>query len=41
MESNLTQLNVELNNNGPSAGTLDCNLAQLKGLRNLGFCISY
>ena len=34
--NNLTQLNVVLNNNGPSAGALDCNLSQLKGLRNLG-----
>ena len=37
MVSNLTQLNVVLNNNGPSAGALDCNLTQLKGLRNLGY----
>lgn len=35
--SNLTQLNVVLNNNGASAGALDCNLTQLKGLRNLGY----
>lgn len=35
--NNLTQLNVVLNNNGPSAGALDCNLSQLKGLRNPGY----
>ncbi|ROL78130.1 hypothetical protein BK636_25050 [Pseudomonas chlororaphis] len=35
--SNLTQLNVVLNNNGASTGALDCNLTQLKGLRNLGY----
>ncbi|MGE7955331.1 hypothetical protein ACQKQA_01825 [Pseudomonas sp. NPDC089530] len=35
--NNLTQLNVVLNNNGPSSGALDCNLTQLKGLRNLGY----
>lgn len=35
--NNLTQLNVVLNNNGPSAGALDCNLSQLVGLRNLGY----
>ncbi|EJL05197.1 MULTISPECIES: hypothetical protein [Pseudomonas] len=35
--SNMTQLNVVLNNNGPSAGALDCNLNQLRGLRNLGY----
>ncbi|AKK00701.1 MULTISPECIES: hypothetical protein [Pseudomonas] len=35
--SNMTQLNVVLNNNGPSAGALDCNLTQLRGLRNLGY----
>jgi len=35
--NNLTQLNVVLNNNGPSTGALDCNLTQLKGLRNLGY----
>jgi hypothetical protein len=34
---NLTQLNVVLNNNGLSAGALDCNLTQLRGLRNLGY----
>jgi hypothetical protein len=34
--NNLTRLNVVLNNNGPTAGALDCNLSQLKGLRNLG-----
>lgn len=37
MVSNLTQLNVVLNNNGTSAGALDCNLNTLKGLRNLGY----
>lgn len=37
MVSNLTQLNVVLNNNGPSPGALDCNLSQLKGLRNMGY----
>ncbi|AZD08382.1 Fap system putative outer membrane protein [Pseudomonas chlororaphis] len=35
--SNLTQLNVVLSNNGASTGALDCNLTQLKGLRNLGY----
>lgn len=35
--NNLTQLNVILNNNGPSAGALDCDLTQLRGLRNLGY----
>ncbi len=35
--NNLTQLNVVLNNNGPSPGALDCNLSQLKGLRNMGY----
>jgi hypothetical protein len=35
--SNLTQLNVVLNNNGPSVGAVDCDLTQLKGLRNHGF----
>jgi hypothetical protein len=35
--NNMTQLNVVLNNNGPSAGALDCNLTQLKGLRTLGY----
>ncbi|WP_175479249.1 MULTISPECIES: hypothetical protein [unclassified Pseudomonas] len=35
--SNLTQLNVVLNNNlNPNAGTMQ-NLSQLKGLRNLGY----
>lgn len=37
MVSNLTQLNVVLNNNGPSAGALDCNLNQLAALRTLGY----
>lgn len=37
MVNNLTQLSVVLNNNGPSAGALDCNLTQLKGLRNMGY----
>lgn len=37
MVSNLTQLNVVLNNNGPSAGALDCNLTQLNALRTLGY----
>jgi hypothetical protein len=37
MVSNLTQLNVVLNNNGPSAGALDCNLNQLTALRSLGY----
>ncbi|MDX9663585.1 hypothetical protein QMK50_01120 [Pseudomonas sp. P5_152] len=37
MVNNLTQLNVVLNNNGPSPGALDCNLSQLKGLRNMGY----
>lgn len=35
--NNLTQLNVVLNNNGSSAGALDCNLTQLRGLRTLGY----
>jgi hypothetical protein len=35
--NNLTQLNVVLNNNGPSAGALDCNLTQLNALRTLGY----
>ncbi|MCG6576105.1 hypothetical protein EGM97_15465 [Pseudomonas sp. AF32] len=35
--NNLTQLNVVLNNNGPSAGALDCNLTQLRGLRTPGY----
>jgi len=37
MVSNVTQLNVMLNNNGPSAGALDCNLNQLAALRTLGY----
>lgn len=37
MVNNLTQLNVVLNNNGPSPDALDCNLSQLKGLRNMGY----
>lgn len=37
MVNNLTQLNVVLNNNGPSSSALDCNLSQLKGLRSLGY----
>ncbi|RON24104.1 hypothetical protein BK660_00080 [Pseudomonas brassicacearum] len=37
MVNNLTQLNVVLNNNGPSAGALDCNLTQLNALRTLGY----
>ncbi|MBV4458224.1 hypothetical protein KVG96_09710 [Pseudomonas sp. COR58] len=35
--NNLTQLNVVLSNNGMSAGALDCNLTQLKALRNIGY----
>lgn len=35
--NNMTQLNVVLNNNGPSAGALNSNLTQLRGLRNLGY----
>lgn len=35
--NNMTQLNVVLNNNGASVGALDCNLTQLRGLRNLGY----
>lgn len=35
--NNLTQLNVVLQNNGPSTGALDCNLTTLNGLRNLKF----
>ncbi|MHB2247893.1 hypothetical protein [Pseudomonas fitomaticsae] len=35
--NNLTQLNVVLNNNGMSAGALDCNLTQLRALRNIGY----
>ena len=37
MVTNMTQLNVVLNNNGPSAGGLDCNLSQLTALRSLGY----
>lgn len=37
MVNNMTQLNVVLNNNGPSAGALDCNLSQLTALRTLGY----
>ncbi|MES2868620.1 MAG: hypothetical protein V4749_03535 [Pseudomonadota bacterium] len=37
MVNNITQLNVVLRNNMPSAGALDCNLSQLKGLRNMGY----
>jgi hypothetical protein len=37
MVNNLTQLNVVLNNNGPSAGALDCNLTQLNALRTMGY----
>lgn len=35
--NNLTQLNVVLNNNGRSAGALDCNLTQLGALRSIGY----
>ncbi|NBF02045.1 hypothetical protein GV819_07040 [Pseudomonas sp. Fl5BN2] len=35
--NNLTQLNVVLQNNGPSTGALDCNLTTLNGLRNMKF----
>jgi hypothetical protein len=35
--NNMTQLNVVLNNNGPSAGALDCNLNQLAALRTMGY----
>ncbi|PCR95959.1 hypothetical protein C1X59_22325 [Pseudomonas sp. FW215-R2] len=35
--NNLTQLNVVLSNNGMSAGALDCNLSQLRALRNIGY----
>ncbi|WP_445178218.1 hypothetical protein [Pseudomonas sp. McL0111] len=35
--NNMTQLNVVLNNNGISAGALDCNLSQLRALRNIGY----
>ncbi|MFW3894611.1 hypothetical protein [Pseudomonas bharatica] len=34
---NLTQLNVVLRNNLPTAGALNCNLDQLKGLRLSGY----
>jgi len=34
---NLTQLNVVLRDNLPSAGRLDCNLDQLKSLRSIGY----
>lgn len=35
--NNMTQLNVVLNNNGPSTGVLDFNLNQLAALRTLGY----
>ena len=35
--NNLTQLSVVLNNNGRSAGALDCNLTQLGALRSIGY----
>lgn len=35
--NNITQLNVVLRNNLPTAGALDCSLQQLKGLRNLSY----
>ncbi|EKT4521008.1 hypothetical protein QEM13_000202 [Pseudomonas putida] len=35
--SNMTQLNVVLRDNLPSAGALNCNLDQLKGLRITGY----
>jgi len=35
--NNMTQLNVALGSNGLSAGALNCNLDQLKGLRTLGY----
>lgn len=35
--SNMTQLNVVLRDNLPSAGALNCNLDQLKGLRVSGY----
>ncbi|QXI40644.1 hypothetical protein [Pseudomonas xantholysinigenes] len=35
--NNLTQLNVVLRDNLPSAGALNCNLDQLKGLRLTGY----
>lgn len=34
--SNQTQLSVVLRNNLPTVGALDCNLTQLKGLRQMG-----
>ena len=37
MVNNMTQLNVVLRNNLPTTGALDCNLTQLKGLRNLAY----
>jgi hypothetical protein len=37
MVDNMTQLNVVLNNNGPSTGALDCNLNQLAALRTMGY----
>ncbi|NWE45088.1 hypothetical protein [Pseudomonas gingeri] len=35
--NSMTQLNVVLQNNLATVGALDCNLTQLKGLRNMGF----
>ena len=35
--SNMTQLNVVLRDNMPTAGALNCNLDQLKGLRISGY----
>jgi hypothetical protein len=35
--NNMTQLNVVLSNNGISPGALDCNLTQLRALRNIGY----
>ncbi|MGF6091234.1 hypothetical protein [Pseudomonas sp. 18173] len=35
--NNMTQLNVVLKNNSPSASVLDCNLNQLAALRTLGY----
>ncbi|UVJ45881.1 hypothetical protein NVV94_10220 [Pseudomonas sp. LS1212] len=35
--NNFTQLNVVLRDNLPTAGALDCNLDQLKGLRTVGY----
>jgi hypothetical protein len=37
MVDNMTQLNVVLNNNGPSTGALDCNLNQLAALRTMSY----